>query len=150
VIFISLSRQSPLICKSTVVSAVDCCPSLDLLRERTDQEQAESVSELSRLQKSYAFCEQQWLLKVAQHEGAKASHLAVVQAVRKWQNITPDPQMIINASSDIERTISALQNDLDVISGEKLRSIAERRARAEVNKIVASDYQVWRFHLVNL
>ena len=56
-------------------------PSFDILRERTDEEEAYANKELARLKQSYSLSERQRILQLANHAGENAALMTIQQGL---------------------------------------------------------------------
>ena len=56
-------------------------PSFDILRERTDEEEAYAYKELARLKQSYSLSERQRILQLANHAGENAAQMTIQQGL---------------------------------------------------------------------
>ena len=125
------------------VPPLDECPSFDILRERTDEEDIFANRELSRLKHSYSMSERQRILQLAHHAGESAAQVSLQQIAQKWEKggIPLDEGAVKTATAELEKVVGTLQSDIAKMTGETFTALTDRISAVEIKKIIAADYQ---------
>ena len=129
------------VCKFKV-SPLDECPSFDILRERTDEEDIFANQELSRLKQSYSMSERQRILQLAHHAGESAAQVTFQKIAQKWEKggIPLDEGAVKTATAELEKVVGTLQSDIVKMTGETFTALTDRIAAVEIKKIIAGDF----------
>ena len=129
------------ICKFKV-PPLDECPSFDILRERTDEEDIFANRELSRLKHSYSMSERQRILQLAHHAGESAAQVTLQQIAQKWEKggIPLDEGAVKTATAELEKVVATLQSDIVKMTGETFTALTDSIAAVEITKIIAGDF----------